>query len=161
MDDEIDTLAIVELVVEHHVVGGSLAGDLGGSGGPEDGCSAHALLFGEGPERRAAVPGAIGSGVAAVVVIGGVAGGIEEAVGYDAVVFRVEAGNDGVVVGEGERWDKTAASPLARWLRVRRGPAGALRCIWSRSHSGSHPARQERQNASSAGLECWVDWEPQ
>ena len=104
LDDLIDSFAVIELIVEEHVVGGALAGDLCHGTGPEDGCCAHALLLGERPERRAAVPSTVGGGVVVVVVIGGVAGGIEEAVCDDAVVLRIEAGDDGVVVREGERW---------------------------------------------------------
>src|SRR5271168_1141527 len=89
LDDLIDAFAVVELIVEQHVVGGALAGDLRRRTGPEDGCSAHALLLGQRPKRRAAVPAAINGGIVLVVVIGGVTGGIEEAVADDAVMLGI------------------------------------------------------------------------
>ena len=82
------------------IVGGALAGDFCFGARPEKTGGAHALLFRERPERDAAVP-------TSVEICFWIAGGvmllalrIVEFIGYDAVMLRVEAGDDREMIGE-------------------------------------------------------------
>src|SRR5579863_2743579 len=80
-----------------------MAGDLSLGAGPEEASRAHSLALGKAPQRDAAVPAAIaydvgvGDGVARVLRL------VVERIGNQAVMFGIETGDDGEVIGKRER----------------------------------------------------------
>src|SRR5271154_4162573 len=100
----IDALLIVELVVEVQVIRRTFALDLGLGARPEETRRPHALLLGQHPKRRTAIPTAVAVGLRLRIDIGLVARGVPEAIGDDTVVLWIETGDDADVVGKGKRW---------------------------------------------------------
>ena len=92
-----------ELAGIRRVITGREAGNFGLAAGPAEAGGAHALAFGKTPEGRAGVPGGVGDGVGVGGGEAGLANGIEKAVGEEAVVTGIEAGDEGEVVGKSER----------------------------------------------------------
>ena len=99
----VDACVLVDLVIEVQIVGGLIAGDLGLGTGPEETGSAHALAFGEAPQRRAAVPASIGHRGRVADAIAGLPGRVVEPIGDEAVMLGIKAGDDGEVIREGQR----------------------------------------------------------
>ena len=102
-DHLIDTLFIVELLVEAQIVRRAFALDLRLRARPEEARRAHSLLLCQHPKRRAAIPAAIAVGLDLRVDISLFARGIPEAIRDDAVVLRIEAGDDADVIGKRKR----------------------------------------------------------
>jgi hypothetical protein len=102
-DDLVDAFFVGKFIVEGEVVAGPDALNGGLGAGPEEAGAPHALLLGEDPEGGSAIPTAVGFAGLVGIGVALLAGGVVEAVGDDAVVLGVESGDQGVVVGEGER----------------------------------------------------------
>src|SRR5262249_2973469 len=75
---------------------------------PKERSGPHALLLGQNPQGSATVPSPVGDGLDVVGVVNLFSRGVVEAVGHNTVMLRVEAGDDGVVVGRrlgGKGWN--------------------------------------------------------
>ena len=99
----IDALVIGKVIVEIQVIGGAAAVNLGLRAGPEEARAAHALLLRQHPQRRASVPAAVTLRRRIAVGIKLLADRVIELVGHNAVVLGVKSGDQGVVIGEGQR----------------------------------------------------------
>ena len=117
LHDLIDARLVGYGVVIVQVVARPLAGDLCLRAGPEEAGCAHALLLCQRPERHTAIPGAIGYCLRIVEGVALLARGVIEAHGDDAVMLRVEAGHQRVVIGKGD-------GGIRRQHAIRRAGAG-------------------------------------
>src|SRR5271165_632407 len=98
----LDALRIGKTGVELQIVSGANSLYVGFGTYPKETSGAHALLLGQNPERSSAVPGAVADGLRVVIAIDLFPGRIIKAVGHNAMMLRVEAGHDRVMVGKSD-----------------------------------------------------------
>ena len=101
-DDLIDAGGFVNVVVEAEILRGKLPGDFGFGSGPEEASGAHTLLFCQGPEGGTVVPRAVRNDFGVSDAVAGLLLFVVKAVRDEAVVLRIKAGGDGVVIWKSE-----------------------------------------------------------
>src|SRR5580698_3986340 len=92
-----DPLFIREFSVKLQIVSGTNSLNVGLGTDPEEACGSHALLLRQHPERSSTVPGAVADGLGVMVAIDLFSSRIIKRVRDDAVMFRIEAGGNGVM----------------------------------------------------------------
>src|ERR1700734_1817918 len=97
-----DPLFIREFSVELQIVSGTNSLDVGLGPDPEETSRSHALLLRQHPERSSTVPGTVADGLGIMVAIDLLSSRIIKRVGYNAVMFRIEAGDDRVMIGKSD-----------------------------------------------------------
>ena len=90
-------------LAELRVPGGTEAGDLGLRSGPVETSGMHALALSKAPQGRAGVEGTVVYSLGVADGIALAACRVEETVGDQAVMLRVEPRDDREVIGKGKR----------------------------------------------------------
>src|SRR5579862_268421 len=102
----LDPLSVGKAGIELQIVTGTNALNLRFGAYPKERSGAHTLLHGQNPQRSSSVPGAVCDRLGIVIAVRLFASRVVKAVGHDAVMARIEAGNDGVVVRKCDGWKR-------------------------------------------------------
>src|SRR5580658_5048894 len=99
----VNPLSVGKFSVELQIVSGTNSLDVRLRTDPKETSRPHALLLRQHPEWSSTIPSAVADCHGITIAIDLFPSRIIKAVGHDAMMFRVKAGNDGVMVGKGYR----------------------------------------------------------